>query len=48
MEKCKQQNETEMRHLPAISIYVWLYGRQTDLSVMGVSVGVENFFGVNR
>jgi len=26
---------------------IWLYGRQTDLSVMGIRVGVANFFRVN-
>jgi len=35
MEICKQQGEIKMRHLPA---------RDTDLSVMGVRVGVANFF----
>jgi len=35
-----------MRHIPAISI--WLCGRQTDLSVMGVRVGVSKFLGVKK
>jgi len=40
MEICKQQSEIEIRHLPVISIYGYL-------SVMGVKVGVENFFWIN-
>jgi len=34
MEIYKQQSEIKMRHLPAVA----------DLSVMGVRVGVANFF----
>jgi len=29
---------------PTRYLNIWLCGRQTDLSVMGVRVGVENFF----
>jgi len=34
----QQQSEIKMRHLPA----------ETDLSVMGVRMGVANFFLINR
>jgi len=40
MEIGKQQSETEMRQLPR-DLNIWLCGRQTDLSVMRVRVGVK-------
>jgi len=33
---------------PTRCLNKWLCGWQTDLSVMGVRVGVANFFWVNR
>jgi len=33
---------------PTRYLNIWLWWRQTDLSVMGVIVGVANFFWVNR
>jgi len=33
---------------PTRKLNIWLCGRQTDLSVMGVRMGVANFCWVNR
>jgi len=33
---------------PTRDLNIWLCGRQTDLSVMGVRVDVANLFWVNR
>jgi len=44
MEICKQQSETEMRHLPLISIYGYVGGRQIMGIRMGIRMGVANFF----
>jgi len=33
---------------PTHDLSIWLCGRQTNISVMGFRVSVENFFWVNR
>jgi len=44
MEICKQQSETEMRHLPVISIYGYLDGRQIK-ALWALECAWQTFFG---
>jgi len=43
----KQAAERDCNAPPTRYLNIWLCGRQTDLSVMGVKVGVANFFWVS-
>jgi len=44
MEKCKQQSEIEMSHLPGISIYGYVGGRQI-YALWALEWACQTFFG---